>query len=114
VPTAFSILVKTRLAERGWSMREFAAKLDPGRPVGSLVGYVSKILSDKVGPPLERLDDWADHLQLSGAERQRFIEAAHLAHAPQRIQELVVELRGEIDRLARRVASLEEGYRAER
>lgn len=111
--TPFAQFVKACLTERGWSIREFAARLDPKRPPGSLAGYLSKVLNGKVAPPLERIDAWADTMRLDRAQRERLAELAHLVHAPERIQRLVESLRSEVERLSRRVASLEERYRAD-
>jgi transcriptional regulator with XRE-family HTH domain len=113
VPTPFALFVKARLIERGWSLRDFAAQLDPQRPVGSLVGYVSKVLNGKVAPPLARLDTWADALHLNPAQRAHFFELAQLVHTPEQIQRLVGVLRNEVASLSQRVASLTERYRTD-
>lgn len=113
MPTPFAQFIKARLAEQGWSLRDFAARLDPQRPVGSLVGYVSKVLNGKVAPPLARIDAWADALRLDRRQREHFIELAHLMHTPVLIQRLVDSLRGEVETLSRRVASLHERYRVD-
>lgn len=52
-------------------------------------------------PPLDRLDRWADTLGLGGESREQFVQAAHLANAPEMVREMV-------EQLERRVRELED------
>lgn len=85
-------MVRDRVKARGWSMREFASKLDPKRTVDSVHGYVSKIVNGKVSPPLNDIERWADFLRIDGADRKRFILLAKLAHGHEEIEESFLDL----------------------
>jgi hypothetical protein len=47
-------------------------------------------------PPLRAIELWADALGLAGPDRAAFIDAAHLAHAPEHVRKMVEELRAQI------------------
>lgn len=94
-------MLQARLDEKGWSLRDFAAKLDPRRSTDSLVGYVSKIVTGKVRPPLKQLDRWADHLRLDGAQRERFILLAKLARGDEDIEASFLNLERRLEEVER-------------
>lgn len=96
---AFGEMIRARLEERGWSMRDFAARLDRKRSVDSLNGYVSKIVNGKVRPPLDQIEKWADHLRFDGAARERFLLYAKLACAPEDVEESFLQLLQRVERL---------------
>lgn len=50
-------------------------------------------------PPLDRIADWAQHLNLTGTDRETFIESAQLAHCPDEIVALVRSLRQDLKAL---------------
>lgn len=81
----FSLLMKRLISERFSSQREFvrhtnAENEDSGQ------AYVSKVLKGKKPPPLDRLDSWANALELYGEERQNFMDLAAIAHLPAAVQ----------------------------
>lgn len=86
VKTAFSDLLQSLIAPRFTSQREFARALGPPSKEHANASYISQVLADKKPPPLERLDTWADALELYGDERQRFMDLAAIAHLPVEVQ----------------------------
>jgi transcriptional regulator with XRE-family HTH domain len=69
------------------SVRAFA------RAAGVSAGYVSRVVAGERWPLPRRLREWADVLELTGAERLAFILAAELEAAPKELQSHVLELR---------------------
>ncbi len=53
-----------------------------GRAVEMTGPFINMICRRKALPPLDRIDRWADVLQLTGAERDQFIRLAGVAHIP--------------------------------
>ncbi|TVR11102.1 MAG: hypothetical protein EA401_11745 [Planctomycetota bacterium] len=51
--------------------------------------FVSQILREQRRPPLHRMEQWADVLRIYGQAREDFLNAAALAHAPQRVVDLL-------------------------
>lgn len=75
-------------------------------------GFVSELLAGKKLAPLEKLDVWAEVLDLKGGDRAEFYRAAWLDHCPPEIADDYRRLRALVDKLERRVAEFEEKYKA--
>ena len=69
------------------SVRAFA------RAAGVSAGYVSRVVAGERWPLPRRLREWADVLELRGAERMAFILAAELEAAPEELRAHVLDLR---------------------
>jgi hypothetical protein len=56
------------------------------KEVGHPVSFVNLIIHGHRTPPLERIEQWADLLKLSGQPRDRFLAMAAIAHLPDKIR----------------------------
>lgn len=76
-----------------------------GDDLGRRVGCAQKTISDyergELRPPLDKLSDLCEALDLHGEIRNRFVEEAYLAHAPERVRVMVVDLRARVRQLER-------------
>lgn len=89
--SAFGDLLKTALDQAGMSQMDLARALTTSSSV------ISQTCSGQRLPPLDRIAVWADALRLSASRREDFIAAAHLAHAPERVQQQVGRLQETVD-----------------
>lgn len=64
----FGQLLAGALDERGLTLRAFAAQ------AGVSWTFAHKVVQGQRAPTLERLESWADLLNLTGVEREQFIE----------------------------------------
>lgn len=102
VARAFAEMVNRRLAERGWSLRDFAERAEPTFASASgAVGYVSKVVGGKVRLPVKKFQRWADALRLDGEERDRFIALAWLARSDERVETMFLALESRVAELER-------------
>jgi len=101
---AFGELLYDLIARSGSSVSEFAAKAGIHQP------HLSAIRHGQRPAPLKHLGDWADLLELSGEERERFMDLGAMTHCPERIQEMVREIENSAGKTLR---ELGEQYRAE-
>lgn len=69
------------------SVRAFA------RAAGVSPGYVSRVIAGERWPLPKKLREWAEVLELKGAERMEFILTAELEAAPEELRAHVMELR---------------------
>lgn len=69
-----------------------------GKLLDTTQGTVSDYETEKLLPPLSRVSDIADLLDLTGSERRTFVEEAHLAHAPETVRNMMQDLRVELAR----------------
>jgi transcriptional regulator with XRE-family HTH domain len=74
---------------------------DLARRTGFKQSAISDFEVGAVRPPLAKLADFCDALDIHTDERLRFIEEAYLAHAPDRVRAMVVDLRARVRRLER-------------
>ncbi len=88
--SAFGPILAAALESRGMAQREFA------RVVGIQQGSLQHILKGRRKPPLKAIPKWADALRLKGTDREEFLEAAYLRHAPPYVQDLVSRLRRQV------------------
>jgi hypothetical protein len=106
----FEALVKSRLKLNGQTMAQL------GEVVGRKPGRISNLLRvidsappfrprAKNGPP--EILEWADFLQLEGAERQRFLDLAAILHLPEGVRDRFVELLDEVADLRALASALE-------
>lgn len=85
----------------GHMARQRLSQSDVARFIGVSQATVSDYAIGDVLPPLGKLSDLADALSLTGQERTAFFEEALLAHAPDRVRAMVVDLRQRVARLER-------------
>ena len=83
----FGKLLAQHLKRRRLPARGFALKVGVGT---SFLRYV--MLGVKPVPP-KRIEAWADALELTGEQRERFVEEAWLSHCPKFVKALVGQLR---------------------
>lgn len=96
---------KDRLAAlikaRNIGLRELSRLAEPQRDEANTSSYISMVLKGKKPAPLDRVPLWADALELKGQERQEFLDAAALDHAPPEVMDI-------IDRLEKRAVRVEQ------
>lgn len=83
---------------------EFAEQVEVSRST------MSRIALGQRPPDIDALDDWADRLGLSGEDREEFIVAGTLAHAPKPVLELFKGVQRENAEFRRQIATLNESY----
>jgi transcriptional regulator with XRE-family HTH domain len=81
--------------------RQRLTQVDMAKNIGVSQASVSDYLIGELKPPLHHLTAMADVLDLTGQERVTFFEEAHLAHAPERVRDIVADLRSEVARMAK-------------
>ncbi len=99
----FADIFRAELKRRKHTHVSFAEK------VGVTPAFVSLIATRRAKMPMDRADQWADALGLTGNERRGFIIYAGLAHIPD--QKVQVAIADELDDLRQRVADLTERAR---
>jgi transcriptional regulator with XRE-family HTH domain len=71
--------------------------------LAKIMGITQSLVScyerGKTLPPLDQVSDMCVTLDLTGTERQRFVEEAYLAHTPDRVLAIVMDLRVQVRRL---------------
>lgn len=85
VPTAFSQLLSTLITTKFESRRAFVRATN-AKNEDAAQSYVTQVLKKTKPPPLDRLDSWANALELYGEERQNFMDLAAIAHLPVVVQ----------------------------
>jgi transcriptional regulator with XRE-family HTH domain len=73
------------IARKGLTVSEFARLVKVRQP------NISEIRRGARRAPRASIEKWADVLSLKGEERERFLDLAALTHAPERIQQLVLD-----------------------
>jgi transcriptional regulator with XRE-family HTH domain len=93
--TEFGDYLDSLLKARGLTVRQFA----------KLIGVQSGVVSTAKRLTLNavRIEQWSAILKLKGAERDRFVQLAWLAHCPEFVQALVDKLEQENRRLRERL-----------
>jgi transcriptional regulator with XRE-family HTH domain len=84
--SAFGQFMKERWEKLGLHQAEFC------RRVGKPAGWVQQIREGKKTPPLGEMTTWANVLELTGVERQRFFDLAAIAHLPADAQPRFLQL----------------------
>lgn len=82
----FGKLLKTLIYQQYDSARAFVRVAKGFSSEDAGVARVSKVMADKLPPPLDRLDAWADALKLEGAARDHFWDLATIAHLPELVR----------------------------
>lgn len=72
----FGDLLKALWAERGLHQAAFC------RRVGKPAGWIQQIREAKKTPPIDLMPQWADALELTGPQRQHFLDVATIMHLP--------------------------------
>lgn len=75
----FGEVLYQHIERTGSSLRSFAPRL------GVSQSMLSQIRTGSRPPPLKRLEKWADTFDLSGKEREYFLDLAALACCPDRV-----------------------------
>ena len=96
----FFELLDKLLADRQLQKNVFAQR------VGTSPSVVTDTCKRRRLPPLDRIDIWADALDLADSARADFIHAAYLAHSPPAVVALVTELRAAIHAQSAEIAAL--------
>ena len=104
VATDFGKLVKSLILSRFKSYRAFIRAAEGERRVNSGQGYLSKVIAGTRPPPFDRLDAWADALELEGREREHFWDLATIASLDERV-------RGRFEKILTRVEATERHQR---
>lgn len=102
MPKPFGILLKTLIDHRFDAHRAFIRVAQPQDAENSGSAYLSKVISGTKPPPMNRLQAWADALELTAEARQQFFELARedvLDRAPDDVKEMVASLRAEVTHL---------------
>lgn len=74
------------------SRRAFLRAAEASNDENGATGYLSRVLSGHRPPPIERLEAWADALDLVDDERQTFLDLGALENLPASIRPRFVEL----------------------
>ncbi len=101
VPQRFNELLAAYLRRAGMTATSLGALTDVAQST------MSRIALGQRAPDLDKLDTWADVLDLDPTERGAFTLAGQLAHCPTPIIELIERMDGERDALVRRIERLE-------
>ena len=88
-------IVSKNTSISGWAQR-----------VGCTHGQISNIIAGRRSPPLEQLDRWCAELGLADQARERFVNLAFLAHAPEQVRALVERLEARADAAEREAGTL--------
>lgn len=107
VPQSFQELLAAYLRRRS-GMSATALGEQTGVPQSTM----SRISLGQRPPDLDKLDPWADVLELDGEERDDFIVAGQLSHCPRQVVELIARQDEERDALLLRIERLEAAVRA--
>ena len=95
----FGNLLKSLIEKRFRSLRGFIRRAQPLANESGAVGYLSKVIAGTKPPPMDRIDAWADALDLHGEAREEFVNLALedlLARAPEDLRKWVDSLRSEL------------------
>lgn len=110
MPTAFGAFLLSIMDQRRLTQRSF------GKLIGMSQGNLSKIINGHPktpGPPLDKLDQWAEHLALIGPDRERFLDLGWRSHLSARavawldsVREDLSKAKAEIDSLRSELAQV--------
>lgn len=84
--SSFHEIFKNRLEELGFSLVDFADKVD------EYPNVISLITRGKRKPPIKKVRKWAKALKLAGDERYAFLLAAHKEHCDSFLLEYIENL----------------------
>lgn len=87
----FTDLFRAALKSAGYSHERF------GEAVGVTGAFVSLVATRRSKLPIDKIDAWADALKLTGAAREEFRQATHLAHSSEDVRQLVRSLQSEAE-----------------
>lgn len=93
----FGDLLKALIDRQGLGLREWS------RRAGYAHSNVAAVIKGRRPPPLDKIERWAVALDLDGTEKQRFIHAAYLEHAPEQVRGLVAELKARLDAMEEQI-----------
>jgi hypothetical protein len=84
--TTFAALLTKLVDAKFDSRRAFIRAAESRAAEHSAQAYLSQVVAGKKPPPIERIDAWADALELKAKDRERFIDLACIAHLPLAVQ----------------------------
>lgn len=88
VKRPFAELVRERLKALDMTQQQLAERLEMDATV------LSRILNERLGPPLDDAQKWADALGLSGDERRTLVVSMGLVTTPDVVKEYLLEMHG--------------------
>jgi transcriptional regulator with XRE-family HTH domain len=94
-PSAWSDLLRAHIRRQGLTADRFAELNNVTQ------SSISDYCRGNLKPPLAKISDFADVLELRGPERQTFVEEAYLAHTPDNVLHIIKALRSEVAHLKR-------------
>ncbi len=98
IPLSLGTFITLQLKAQGLTVRAFAKQR-----LGMTSSYVSKVLKGSLPVPYDRIGHWSVALGLRGEEAAAFRELALLALSPVEVQQLVAELRRDLEKRSRRM-----------
>lgn len=95
--TTFAELLTQLIDRKFESRRAFIRAAEPRAAEHSAQAYLSQVIAGKKPPPIDRIDGWADALELKDKERDRFIDLACIAHLPIEVQPHFEKILGRLE-----------------
>jgi transcriptional regulator with XRE-family HTH domain len=80
--------------------KDFAAK------AGTSPGFITDVIQGRRTPPMDRINQWAEILGLTGRKREAFFDLAAIAHLPPEAQPRFLSILQRIDKLENLAQSL--------
>ncbi len=99
VPRQFAVMLKPLMDAKFPSGRAFIRAAERGRDEDSGAAYLSKVLAGTKPAPLERVEGWANALNLTGTERAHFLSLAELSHGPETVEAEYLRMHQELAEL---------------
>ena len=90
--TAFRDWLQRLVAARFPSRRAFVRVAESGRDENTAQASLAVVLKGRRPPPLERIADWADALDLAPEDRRLFLDLAAVEHLPASVRDRFREL----------------------
>lgn len=82
VDSAFVFMIKPLISSKFKSRRAFVRVAEPANDEESSQAYLGSVIAGKRPVPLDRVEAWADALDLKGNDRRRFLLLAAITHIP--------------------------------
>ncbi|MBA3684181.1 MAG: hypothetical protein H0W72_02955 [Planctomycetes bacterium] len=99
MPRQFAVMLKPLMDAKFPSGRAFIRAAERGRDEDSGAAYLSKVLAGTKPAPLERVEGWANALNLTGTERAHFLSLAELSHGPETVEAEYLRMHQELAEL---------------
>lgn len=95
--STFAGILAKRIDAMFDSRRAFIRAAEPKANENAAQSYLSQVIAGKKPPPIDRIDAWADALELKDKERDHFIDLACLAHLPIEVQPHFEKILGRLE-----------------